>query len=280
MESRVVLPAPLGPRSPKMTPRGTSRDTPRSASVARRPSQPMRNVLTTSRTSRASTVRMVPSACGRGAGPACPPPAARGRAMAAGGVTAAVSDRARRDRGRQRPLLPGLRGPRSRADGRGVGARRARRSASIRDGRSSRAGRRCASRGARSSPTPRRCASPSPTSAWWRRARSPWSPARRTSSPGAAGRIAVTSVLATNVFERTPEGWRMILHHASHVLPGGAGLTPSRAAPRARAPARATPRAHVARFALPHPHHRAARAAERGARSARPRGRRRPSTPG
>jgi ketosteroid isomerase-like protein len=33
-----------------------------------------------------------------------------------------------------------------------------------------------------------------------------------------AGRITVTSVLATNVFERTPDGWRMILHHASPIL--------------------------------------------------------------
>jgi len=32
------------------------------------------------------------------------------------------------------------------------------------------------------------------------------------------GRLAVTSVLATNLFERGPEGWRMIHHHASHVL--------------------------------------------------------------
>ena len=32
------------------------------------------------------------------------------------------------------------------------------------------------------------------------------------------GRISVTSVLATNLFERTPDGWRMIHHHASHVL--------------------------------------------------------------
>jgi hypothetical protein len=31
-----------------------------------------------------------------------------------------------------------------------------------------------------------------------------------------AGRIAVTAVLATNVFETSPQGWRMILHHASH----------------------------------------------------------------
>ena len=32
------------------------------------------------------------------------------------------------------------------------------------------------------------------------------------------GRISVTSILATNVFERGPQGWRMILHHASHIL--------------------------------------------------------------
>jgi len=32
------------------------------------------------------------------------------------------------------------------------------------------------------------------------------------------GRVSVTSVLATNLFERTPEGWRMVHHHASHVL--------------------------------------------------------------
>ena len=32
------------------------------------------------------------------------------------------------------------------------------------------------------------------------------------------GRLAVTSVLATNVFERGPQGWRMIHHHASHIL--------------------------------------------------------------
>jgi ketosteroid isomerase-like protein len=34
------------------------------------------------------------------------------------------------------------------------------------------------------------------------------------------GRIAVTSILATNMFERGPQGWRMIHHHASHVLSG------------------------------------------------------------
>jgi ketosteroid isomerase-like protein len=33
---------------------------------------------------------------------------------------------------------------------------------------------------------------------------------------GVAGRIAVTAVLATNVFEASSQGWRMILHHASH----------------------------------------------------------------
>lgn len=34
------------------------------------------------------------------------------------------------------------------------------------------------------------------------------------------GRLAVTSVLATNVFERGADGWRMVHHHASHVLSG------------------------------------------------------------
>ena len=32
------------------------------------------------------------------------------------------------------------------------------------------------------------------------------------------GRVAATSVLATNVFEKTPSGWMMTHHHASHVL--------------------------------------------------------------
>ncbi len=32
------------------------------------------------------------------------------------------------------------------------------------------------------------------------------------------GRISVTSILATNLFERRGDGWRMIHHHASHVL--------------------------------------------------------------
>jgi ketosteroid isomerase-like protein len=35
-------------------------------------------------------------------------------------------------------------------------------------------------------------------------------------------RVSVTSLLATNVFERTPDGWRLIHHHASHVLGAGA----------------------------------------------------------
>jgi ketosteroid isomerase-like protein len=35
---------------------------------------------------------------------------------------------------------------------------------------------------------------------------------------GGGGRITVTSVLATNVFESSPDGWRLILHHASHIL--------------------------------------------------------------
>ena len=32
------------------------------------------------------------------------------------------------------------------------------------------------------------------------------------------GQISVTSVLATNLFERGADGWRMIHHHASHVV--------------------------------------------------------------
>jgi ketosteroid isomerase-like protein len=32
------------------------------------------------------------------------------------------------------------------------------------------------------------------------------------------GNIAVTTLLATNVFERHGGEWRMVLHHASHVL--------------------------------------------------------------
>ncbi|HXH83949.1 MAG TPA: nuclear transport factor 2 family protein [Candidatus Tectomicrobia bacterium] len=32
------------------------------------------------------------------------------------------------------------------------------------------------------------------------------------------GRLSVTSVLATNVFERDARGWRLVHHHASHVV--------------------------------------------------------------
>jgi ketosteroid isomerase-like protein len=31
-------------------------------------------------------------------------------------------------------------------------------------------------------------------------------------------RVSVTAILATNLFERSPGGWRMIHHHASHVM--------------------------------------------------------------
>ncbi|HEX2438221.1 MAG TPA: nuclear transport factor 2 family protein [Methylomirabilota bacterium] len=31
-------------------------------------------------------------------------------------------------------------------------------------------------------------------------------------------RVSVTAILATNVFERTLEGWRLVHHHGSHVL--------------------------------------------------------------
>jgi ketosteroid isomerase-like protein len=35
------------------------------------------------------------------------------------------------------------------------------------------------------------------------------------------GRVSVTTVVATNIFEHGLDGWQMILHHASHVLGGG-----------------------------------------------------------
>jgi len=33
-----------------------------------------------------------------------------------------------------------------------------------------------------------------------------------------AGRVSVTAILATNLFERAADGWRLVHHHASHVL--------------------------------------------------------------
>ena len=36
----------------------------------------------------------------------------------------------------------------------------------------------------------------------------------------ARGNISVTSLLATNIFERSAGEWRMIHHHASHILSG------------------------------------------------------------
>ena len=39
------------------------------------------------------------------------------------------------------------------------------------------------------------------------------------------GRVGVTSILATNIFERGLGGWRMIHHHASHVLGRAASPT-------------------------------------------------------
>jgi len=38
-----------------------------------------------------------------------------------------------------------------------------------------------------------------------------------------AGRVSVTTILATNLFERSPGGWRLVHHHASHVLAGPSG---------------------------------------------------------
>ncbi|HSF05881.1 MAG TPA: nuclear transport factor 2 family protein [Methylomirabilota bacterium] len=37
----------------------------------------------------------------------------------------------------------------------------------------------------------------------------------------AGDRVAVTAVLATNIFEHSAEGWLLVHHHASHVLGGG-----------------------------------------------------------
>ena len=38
----------------------------------------------------------------------------------------------------------------------------------------------------------------------------------------ARGNISVTSVLATNIFERSGGEWMMVHHHASHILTGDA----------------------------------------------------------
>jgi ketosteroid isomerase-like protein len=32
------------------------------------------------------------------------------------------------------------------------------------------------------------------------------------------GRLSVTKILATNLFERQADGWRMVHHHGSHIL--------------------------------------------------------------
>jgi ketosteroid isomerase-like protein len=37
------------------------------------------------------------------------------------------------------------------------------------------------------------------------------------------GRVSVTSLLATNVFEHTADGWRIVHHHASHVFSSEGG---------------------------------------------------------
>ena len=36
-----------------------------------------------------------------------------------------------------------------------------------------------------------------------------------------ADRVSVTAILATNLFEREPGGWRLVHHHASHVMTPG-----------------------------------------------------------
>jgi ketosteroid isomerase-like protein len=37
-----------------------------------------------------------------------------------------------------------------------------------------------------------------------------------------AGRLSATAILATNLFERGEDGWRLIHHHASFIVAGGA----------------------------------------------------------
>jgi ketosteroid isomerase-like protein len=37
------------------------------------------------------------------------------------------------------------------------------------------------------------------------------------------GRVGVTAILATNIFERAGDGWKMVHHHGSHVLSRGPG---------------------------------------------------------
>lgn len=39
----------------------------------------------------------------------------------------------------------------------------------------------------------------------------------------AGGRVSVTAILATNLYERDGRQWRLVHHHASHVLGGGSG---------------------------------------------------------
>jgi ketosteroid isomerase-like protein len=34
----------------------------------------------------------------------------------------------------------------------------------------------------------------------------------------ARGQVSVTSVIATNIFQREADGWKMVLHHGSHIL--------------------------------------------------------------
>ncbi len=52
------------------------------------------------------------------------------------------------------------------------------------------------------------------------------------------GKISVTSVLATNIFERSAGEWRMIHHHASHILTGNpsTGISELQIGPRQQVP--------------------------------------------
>ena len=56
MDRSVVLPAPFGPSTPKIAPRGTAKETRRRAGCNRRRGQPLRKVLLRPRTSTAGSV--------------------------------------------------------------------------------------------------------------------------------------------------------------------------------------------------------------------------------
>ena len=100
----VVLPAPLAPRKPKISPRGTLKDSASSASVAA-------NRFVTRSISRVTGRRIAPVTARRrwadGPGPV------RGRPVGSGGVRRSRAGRSRSSRPRRRAPAPARRAPRS-----------------------------------------------------------------------------------------------------------------------------------------------------------------------